>query len=84
MSGKFVKENKSMAPVLGMNTASWEQGVASNFRTHFREFSIDKFVQSELTTVQFSQRHMLLFFLLCFLLFSFILVDFSFDLNSNS
>ena len=49
----------------------------------FREFIADEFVQSELAMVQFSQRQLLLVFLLCFSLFLFIVSLLFFQLNNN-
>ena len=42
------------------------------FRKFFRDLIIDKFAQSDLAMVQFTQRQVFLVFLICFSLFSFI------------
>ena len=71
-SGKWVKENKRMTSVLSTNTASCGKNFASDLRTLFRECIIEKFSQSELAMVQFTQRQVLLVYFFCFSLFSFI------------
>ena len=73
-SGKFVKENKSTAFVLGINTASCGEKLLQTSE-HFTESLLSTNLL-KLAMVQFSQKQMLLVLLLCFSLVSFILADF--------
>ena len=57
----FVKENKSMTPVLGKNIACCGKTLL-RISKHFSEVIVDKFAQCELAMVQFIQRQVLLVF----------------------
>ena len=69
-----------MTSVFGINTTSRGKKllrISKHFEKLFKDFTMDKLVQSELAMVQFTQRMVLQVFFLCFSLSSLDLADFS-------